>query len=106
MNLTELSLALTKMYNRFGNEYITDNFISEPFKFEVKIKYVDDYRYDYIAFVYSIPEVPRTFQYKPEIKKNVVADITIIEREFRKLINYIDPNRAELTGVSFVNKKG
>jgi hypothetical protein len=105
MNLTELSLALTKVYNRFGNEYITDNFICEPFKFEVTVKYVDSYQYDYIAYVHSIPKVPKTFEYKPEIKKDMRADITVIEHEFRQFIRYIDPNRAKLTGVIFVNKK-
>lgn len=70
MKLDALSNILEKVYNKLGNKYLTDNFITEPFEFKVKVRYVgDDEYYDYIVDVYSTPDIPKSFEYKPEIRE-------------------------------------
>lgn len=109
MNLTELSNALTRVYNKLGNKYILDNFISEPFEFKVKVRYGDPGEYHkYYVDVYSIPDMPEFFKYTPELrkkeKKDVVgAYINVIEIKFKSMIEYIDSERKGLIGVNFMN---
>jgi hypothetical protein len=68
MNLTQLSTMLEKLYNKLGNRYLTKNFITEPFEFEVKIKHdKDNDMYDYIIEVRSNPPMPEGFKYRPEV---------------------------------------
>ena len=111
MNLTELSNVLTKLYNTVGNKYITHNFISEPFEFKVKVRYGEPYEYHgYYAEVYSIPDMPEDFRYKPEVrvKKNKWVDgvhISVVINEFQKMIEYVNPERKGLIGVNFMNVK-
>ena len=70
MNLGELSNALEKLYNSVGNRYLTSNFITEPFDFKVNVKYDrDNEMYDYIVQVYTNPDIPEEFFYKPEVKE-------------------------------------
>jgi hypothetical protein len=111
MNLTELSNILTKLYNTVGNKYITQNFISEPFEFKVKVRYGEPYEYHkYYVDVYSIPDMPEFFKYTPELrkkeKKDVVgAYVNVIELKFKSLIEYVDTERKGLIGVNFMNVK-
>jgi len=110
MNLTELSNILTKVYNTLGNNYIMENYISEPFEFKVNVRYGNPYEYyDYYAEIYSVPDIPEYFKYKPEVKKKLNkigagVDIKIIELKFKQMISYVDPDRAKKTGVLFNNR--
>jgi len=111
MNLTELSTTLEKLYNKLGNRYLTKNFITEPFEFEVNIKYdKNNDIYDYIIEVYSKPPIPQSLDYRPEVKeeKNKTADgvhISVIRSEFKKMFEYIETNNynKRYVGVVFMN---
>jgi hypothetical protein len=110
MNLTQLSTMLEKLYNKLGNRYLTKNFITEPFEFEVKIKHdKDNDMYDYIIEVYSNPPMPEGFKYRPEVieEKNKTAGgahISVIRSEFKKMFEYLDTN-FKYVGVVFMNMK-
>ena len=111
MNLTELSNILTKVYNTIGNRYIIENYTVGPFEFKVRIRYGNPYEYhDYYAEVYSVPEIPEYFRYKPEVRKekkklSPIVDYAFVELEFKKIISYIDPERSSKFGVNFMNVK-
>lgn len=111
MNLTQLSNVLEKIYNTLGNKYLTDNFITDPFEFKVKVRYgTDEDYYNYIIEVYSVPNIPQSFYYKPEVKKrdNKQADgidITVLAYEFKNMIEYVDGSYKTGTGIKFMNKK-
>ena len=111
MNLTELSHVLTKLYNKLGNKYLVDNYITKPFEFEVKVRYGDPYEYHkYYAEVYSIPDMPDDFRYIPEVRKekkklSPSVDVKIVEHEFKSMIEYVDPEKKGLIGVNFMNVK-
>lgn len=111
MNLTQLSTILEKLYNKLGNRYLTKNFITEPFEFEVNLKYDrDDEFFDYIIEIYSKPPMPQTLEYRPEVKeeKNKTSDgvhISVIRGEFKKMFEYIETNNynKRYVGVVFMN---
>jgi|688.fasta_scaffold167378_3 hypothetical protein len=113
MNLTELSVVFEKLFNKLGNKYLTRNFITEPFEFNVKVRYGTDQEYhDYIVEVYSNPPMPNTFKYRPEIIKRdnkvaEAADISVINSEFKKLYDYVKSDN-RYYGIKFMNviKKG
>ena len=109
MRMSELSSKLEKMYNLLGNKYLTDNFITQPFDFKVKVVYGDEYDYfDYKVEVYSIPDIPKSFMYKPEVKKNKVADgidISVLKNEFKNYINYLGLKNSSIYGIEFMNKE-
>lgn len=111
MNLTELSNILTKVYNTIGNRYIIENYTVGPFEFKVIVRYGYPYEYhDYYAEVYSVPEIPEYFRYKPEVRKekkklSPIVDFKIVELEFKETISYIDLERASKIGVNFMNVK-
>ena len=109
MNLGELSNALEKVYNTVGNKYLTTNFKTEPFEFKVKVIYDRDYdMYDYIVKVYSTPDIPDGFFYKPEIKEEKGLDgihISVLKTKFKEYIQYIEPNSKRYYGIEFMNKK-
>lgn len=109
MNLSEKSFFFEKLLNGLGNQYLTDNFITEPFDFKVKIRYgkQDEYNY-YVTEIYSIPDFPKSFQYKPEIieKENKWVDgvhISVIINEFKELFKYIDFKSD--VGIVFMNQE-
>ncbi len=110
MDLTQISSMLEKFYNRLGNKYLTDNFITEPFEFEVKMRYDRKNEfYDYIIEVYSKPPMPESFEYRPEVKKekNKSADgahIYVIRSEFKKMYGYLGIATKHV-GVVFMNVK-
>lgn len=111
MNLTLLSEILEKVYNTLGNKYLTNNFITEPFEFKVKIIYDrDNPYYDYEIQVYSIPDIPKSFFYKPEVKEEKKAwadgiDISVLANEFKQYIQYVDPTSKRYYGFKFMNRK-
>lgn len=111
MNLTLLSEILEKMYNTLGNKYLTKNFITEPFDFKVKVIYDrDDEYYDYIIQVYSIPDIPKSFNYKPEVREleNKWADaidLSVLSNEFKKYVEYVDPSSKRIYGLKFMNRE-
>ena len=111
MNLGELSNVLTKLYNKLGNKYLVDNFITEPFEFKVNVRYGNPYEYHkYYVDVYSIPDMPEFFKYTPELRKKEKKDVVgvyvnVIELKFKSLIEYVDNDRKGLIGVNFMNVK-
>jgi hypothetical protein len=111
MNTTETASMLEKLYNKLGNRYLTKNFITEPFEFEVNIKYDrNNNTYDYIIEVYSNPPMPQSLYYRPEVKeeKNKTTDgvhISVIRSEFKKMFEYLETNNynKRYVGVVFMN---
>ncbi len=107
MNLGELSTSLEKIYNTVGNRYLTGNFITEPFEFKVKVIYDrDNDMYDYIIQVYSIPDIPDSFKYRPENKESKRVDgihISVLKSKFKEYMKYIDPNSNRYYGIEFMN---
>lgn len=112
MKLENLSKILEKVYNTLGNKYLTDNFETGPFEFEVNIRIGgNDDLWDYIVQVKPTPELPRSFTYKPEVKeKNKIwadgIDISVLRNEFKSYIKYIDSSFGKFgktVGVVFVN---
>lgn len=95
MNLTQLSFILEKVYNKLGNNFLTRNYITEPFEFKVNVRYrPDDEISDYIIEVSSDRPMPESFEYKPEIKKEKNLDgshISVIKNEFKKMYEYVEP---------------
>ena len=108
MNLTLLSKVLTKLYNKLGNNYLTRNFITEPFEFDVKVRYNGaDEIYDYTIEVSSIPSIPESFEYKPELNKDVHGvHISVIQSKFLDMYRSIEPidDRKRYACVDFMNK--
>lgn len=109
MNLGELSNILEKLYNKLGNKYLTDNFVTEPFEFKVNVIYDrDNDMYDYIVKVYSNPDIPDSFYYKPEIKEEKRMDgihISVLKSKFKEYIQYVEPSSKRHYGIEFMNKK-
>ena len=111
MNLTELSVVFEKLFNKLGNKYLTRTFITEPFEFNVKVRYGTDQEYhDYIVEVYSNPPMLNTFKYRPEVAEKKEAEgahISIIDSEFRKLYDYVKSDN-RFYAIKFMNvlKKG
>lgn len=108
MNLTLLSTVLTKLYNKLGNNYLTRNFITKPFEFDVKVRYDRDNDIsDYIIEVSSIPPMPESFEYKPELNKDVDgAHISVIQGKFLDMYRSVEPidSRKRYAGVKFMNR--
>lgn len=94
MTLPQLSKALTAIYNKLGNEWITENFESEPFDFRVYVRRGDnDDLQDIIAEVYTDRPFPELLTYKENVKKNFRADGVhnfVVRTKFKELANYID----------------
>ena len=108
MNLTQLSNILTKLYNKLGNNYLTRNFITEPFEFDVKVRYDrDNYICDYIIEVSSIPSIPESFEYRPELNKDAHGvHISVVQGKFLDMYKSVEPidDRKRFVGVKFMNK--
>ena len=110
MTLKSLSRGLTRLYNNLGNKYLTDNFITEPFKFDVNVR-KGDREDDYHGFIIEVNtdrKLPRTFAYKKQ-KEGRIADgihISVLAREFKEYAQAVDPNFRTLNatvGVKFLN---
>lgn len=110
--MKNLDRILEKMYNTMGNKYLIDNFDTGPFEFRVNVRRGDrdDDLQDYIVEVYSTPEVPRSFRYKPDnenkIGHRVGIDISVLGHKFKEYASYVDPSFGKFRktiGVKFMN---
>ena len=99
---------LNKIYNVLGNSYLTDNFETEPFEFDVKIRKGDgeDDLYNYIVEVYSVPDLPNSFMYKDNPNSGI--HLSKLNYEFKKYIGFVDTSFGgfgRTVGVNFMNVK-
>ena len=112
--MKDLEKALNRIYNRFGNKYLTDNFDTEPFEFEVRIR--KGYRSenyndltDYIMEIYSVPDMPDGFNYKGGKRNGSNGiDISVFKHKLKELMGYIDTSFGgfgRTLGIKFMNKK-
>lgn len=94
MNLSQLSKALTSVFNTLGNDWITENLISEPFRFRVYVRRADPYDLtDIVAQVFTDRPIPQTIPYKnPEEQKSKADGIhySVLQNKFKELANYIE----------------
>lgn len=112
MNLSQLSLTLEKLYNTLGNEYITQNFESEPFEFKVHVRngVGESDIFDYVVEVSADREIPRSFKYKENAPEKGWADgvdISKLKHVFKEYIKYVVPHFGKFRstfGVKFINK--
>lgn len=109
--MKNLDKVLEKIYNTLGNEYLTDNFDTEPFKFKVRIRRgnrEDDF-HSYIIEIYSVPDMPDSFYYKGGKRDgNDGIDISVFKYKLKELIGYIDTSFGgfgRTLGIKFMNKK-
>ena len=107
MTLQQLSKALTSIYNTLGNEWITENFISEPFEFRVNVRMGDKPSdlYNIIVDVYTERPIPRFIPYK---EGRVWADgihHSVLSNKLKELANYIERfgEFGRTLGVNLVN---
>lgn len=92
MKLADLSKSLTKIYNLFANEWIVDNFDSEPFDFRVYVRKgeVDDLT-DYVVEVYTDRPIPHILYYKDnESHKADGVHYSGVVKKLKELASYID----------------
>lgn len=92
MKLADLSKSLTKIYNLFANEWIVDNFDSEPFDFRVYVRKgeVDDLT-DYVVEVYTDRPIPHTLYYKDrESHRADGVHYSTVIHKLKELASYID----------------
>lgn len=112
MDLKSLSRGLTRLYNNLGNKYLTDNFVTEPFEFDVNVRKGDrhdDYQH-FIIEVNTDRKLPSTFAYKKQKEGRIADGIhnSVLAREFKEYVQAIDPNFRSLhatVGVKFLNKE-
>ena len=109
--MKNLNTILEKIYNTLGNKYITDNFDSEPFEFKVNIRSGnrdDDFERDFVIEIYSIPDMPNGFTYKPGKSEYNGIHISLLKREFLDYIKYVDSSFGgfrKTIGIKFMNVK-
>lgn len=109
MNLKLLSSQLTKIYNTLGNEWLTQNFETEPFDMRVFVRKGGhpDYLHDYEVEIYTDRKVPKTLKYKEGIKPNKSgAHISYIIGYFKDLAKYVDSSFGDFSktlGVTFMD---
>lgn len=103
--------VLEKIFNMLGNKYLTDNFDTEPFEFKVKLRKGDrdDDLQDYIIEVYSVPDMPDSFNYKSGKRNGSDGiDISVFKHKLKELINYVDSSFGgfgRTVGIRFMNRK-
>ena len=109
--MKNLDKVLEKIYNKLGNQYLIDNFGVEPFEFKVKIRkaHRDDVSNDYIIEIYSVPDMPDSFDYKSGKRNGSDGiDISVFKHKLRELIKYVDTSFGEFgkyVGIRFMNRK-
>jgi len=95
INPKEISSALEKIYNTMGNNYLTSNFITEPFEFKVNFVRTpeDESLWDYVIRVESTPKMPESLEYRNKKTPNGVDGVhkSVVQHNFKKYIYYIDP---------------
>jgi hypothetical protein len=94
MTLPQLSKALTSVYNSLGNEWITENLVSEPFDFRVYVRKGDEIDlYSYVVEVYTDRPIPKIIPYKDPSKQPSKADgihYSKLQSKFKELANYVE----------------
>jgi len=92
MDYPHLSKALTKIYNTFANEWIVDNFVSEPFDFRVFVRKGDSSdTTDYVVEVYTDRPIPHTLHYKDhEGQAAWGIHYTELINKLKELAQYVD----------------
>jgi hypothetical protein len=101
MNLSQLSIQLSKLYNKLGNDWLTKTFDTEPYQFTVYVKKGDEYldKSDYVAEVYSDPWMPKSFKKG----KRKIGIEKVIEK-FEEFTEYISKTEKTFE-VKFMNIK-
>jgi hypothetical protein len=86
MNLFQLSKQLTKLYNKLGNEWLTNEFDTEPFDFTVYVKKGDEIldKGDYLVQIYSNPWMPKSFN-----RNGKKVRLEKISNKFEEMAKYI-----------------
>lgn len=110
MNLLWLSNTLEKLYNTLGNDYLTQNFHTEPFEFKVKVRrgIHDEDLHDYVVEVSADRKIPKSFKYKDDVPKKRFSDgidISVLRNLFKEYASYIDPTFGDFRktiGVNFL----
>ena len=110
MNLGILSKSLSKIYNTIGNNWLTENFETEPFEFRVFVrKGGHDDLHDIEVEVYTDRPVPNSLKYREELKKSADGvHISVIQSYFKDLASYVDSSFGEFRktlGVNFMDLK-
>jgi len=111
MTLQQLSKALTSVYNTIGNDWITENLVSEPFEFKVYVRKGDSTDlYSYVIEVYTDRPIPETIPYKDPSNQISRADgihISVMRDKFKKLANYIETfgGFGKTLGIDFMDVK-
>ena len=109
--MRNLHKVLEKVYNTLGNEYLTNNFDTEPFEFKVNLRKgnrPDDLQ-DYIIEIYSVPDMPDGFYYKSGKRNGSDGiDISVFKHKLKELIKYVDSSFGgfgRTVGIKFMNRK-
>lgn len=92
MDYPHLSKSLTKIYNTFANEWIVDNFVSEPFDFRVFVRKGDSSdTTDYVVEVYTDRPIPHTLYYKDKDAQwaDGIHYSSVIDK-LKELAQYVD----------------
>jgi len=86
MNLFQLSKQLTKLYNKLGNEWLTNEFDTEPFDFTVYVKNGDEIldQGDYLVQIYSNTWMPKSFN-----RNGKKVRLEKISNKFEEMAKYI-----------------
>ena len=109
--MKDLDKVLKKIYNGIGNSYLTKNFDTGPFEFNVNFRRGDrdEDLQDYIVEVYSVPDLPKSFMYKEKNKEGMNGiHISVLKKKFKEYIEYIDPTFGKFgktIGIKFMNVK-
>ena len=109
--MKNMDKVLEKVFSMLGNKYLTDNFDTEPFEFKVKIRKGDrdDDLQDYIVEVYSVPKMPKSFNYKSGRRNGSDGiDISVFKYKLKELIRYVDTSFdgfGRTIGIRFMNVK-
>lgn len=92
MNLAQFSGQLTKLFNRLGNQWLTDNFETEPFDFKVYVRKGDSSDLtNYVVEVYTDRPIPLTIKYKKGKGPHGVDGIhySVLSGYLKNLISYV-----------------
>lgn len=109
--MKNLDKILEKVYNTLGNEYLTNNFDTEPFEFKVNLRKGnrEDDLQDYIIEIYSVPDMPNGFNYKSGKRNGSDGiDISVFKHHLKELIKYVDTSFGgfgRTVGIRFMNRK-
>ena len=107
MNPSILAKQLTKIYNTLGNDWLVQNYETEPFDFRVYVRRGQgDDLHDYEVEIYSDRLIPKDFKYRN--KKNGIdgSHISFVQNFFKNLATYVDGSFGDFQktlGVKFMD---